>query len=214
MVQMGFSSHFTYLIYELGYTCYKYETFGPWSQVSLDLGSEFLFHVFFYCLTVNSIYVISLSQLSSCCWSAHSHSLRLEILFFSLGLKKCKVDLSQVLTVANRRRRRPEKLLGRPLLKPKMTIHEGQVVTTDVNSGNMIFEPILEEGIFRFDCSPKDRAAAFPSLSFTSTKERDTPITIHKAPSYIPTFECLLGKQIVKLEVSWILIFNHVHFGQ
>lgn len=92
--------------------------------------------------------------------------------------------------------------VGRSTSKLKMTIHEGQVVTTDVSSGDMIYEPILEEGIFRFDCSPNDRAAAFPSLSFTSTKERDAPITTHEAPSYIPTFECLLGQQIVKLEVS------------
>ncbi|GLU05271.1 hypothetical protein SLE2022_223800 [Rubroshorea leprosula] len=65
----------------------------------------------------------------------------------------------------------------------------------------MIFEPILEDGVFRFDCSSDDRNAAFPSLSFTNTKLRDTPILIHKVPSYIPTFQSLLGQQIVKLEL-------------
>ncbi|XP_031393619.1 uncharacterized protein LOC116205232 isoform X2 [Punica granatum] len=81
-----------------------------------------------------------------------------------------------------------------------MTIQEG-AVTTEAKSGNMIYESILEEGIFRFDCSSNDRAAVFPSLSFTNTKERDTPITTHKAPSFIPAFVCLLGQQIVKLEL-------------
>ncbi|OWM65021.1 hypothetical protein CDL15_Pgr028739 [Punica granatum] len=99
-----------------------------------------------------------------------------------------------------RSRRRTEKLLGGPLFKPKMTIQEG-AVTTEAKSGNMIYESILEEGIFRFDCSSNDRAAVFPSLSFTNTKERDTPITTHKAPSFIPAFVCLLGQQIVKLEL-------------
>ncbi|KAK4747953.1 hypothetical protein SAY87_014539 [Trapa incisa] len=100
-----------------------------------------------------------------------------------------------------RSRRHSEKQLGRSLLKPKMTIHEGQVVTTVISAGDMIYEPILEEGIFRFDISPNDRAAASPSLSFKNTKERDTPITTHKTPSYIPTFERLLGQQIVRLEL-------------
>ncbi|KAF2308927.1 hypothetical protein GH714_024453 [Hevea brasiliensis] len=58
----------------------------------------------------------------------------------------------------------------------------------------MIFEPILEDGVFRFDCS-------YPSLSFINTKDRDTPIISHPVPLYIPTFECVLGKQIVKLEL-------------
>ncbi|GLT91332.1 hypothetical protein SLE2022_092240 [Rubroshorea leprosula] len=77
---------------------------------------------------------------------------------------------------------------------------EGKVVTADVTSGEMLYEPILEEGVFRFDCSVGDRNAAFPSLSFTNSKLRDTPIMVHKVPSYIPTFQCLLGQQTVKLE--------------
>ncbi|XP_050232019.1 uncharacterized protein LOC126680835 isoform X2 [Mercurialis annua] len=68
-------------------------------------------------------------------------------------------------------------------------------------SDHMIYEAILEEdGIFRFDCSANDRVAAKPSLSFTHTKDRDTPIMNNSVPSYIPTFESHLDQQIVKLE--------------
>ncbi|KAG2680510.1 hypothetical protein I3760_11G101900 [Carya illinoinensis] len=73
--------------------------------------------------------------------------------------------------------------------------------TADVTSGDMIFQPILEDGIFRFDCSANDRDAAFPSLSFINSKDRDKPITGHKVPLYTPTFECLFGRQIVKIEL-------------
>ncbi|XP_015575072.1 alpha-glucosidase 2 isoform X1 [Ricinus communis] len=86
-------------------------------------------------------------------------------------------------------------------LVSKMAHHEVKTVTSDVISGNMIFEPILEDGIFRFDCSANDRVAANPSLSFTNIKDRDTPIMTHFVPSYIPTFECHLGQQIVKFEL-------------
>ncbi|XP_057997223.1 uncharacterized protein LOC110646260 isoform X2 [Hevea brasiliensis] len=82
-----------------------------------------------------------------------------------------------------------------------MAGHEGKTVTSDVKSGNMIFEPILEDGVFRFDCSADDRVAAYPSFSFINTKDRDTPIINHSVPSHIPTFDCVLGKQIVKLEL-------------
>ncbi|GAB4857922.1 hypothetical protein Ancab_015827 [Ancistrocladus abbreviatus] len=71
----------------------------------------------------------------------------------------------------------------------------------DVASSNMIFQPVLEEGVFRFDCSVDDRKAAFPSLSFVSSRVRDTPIMSHKHPSYIPIFEKDMGQQIVKLEL-------------
>lgn len=84
-----------------------------------------------------------------------------------------------------------------------MAGQEGKTVPSDVKSGNMIFVPILDDGIFRFDCSGDDRLAAYPSLSFFNSKDRDTPITRHSVPSYIPTFECALGQQIVKLEVCY-----------
>lgn len=79
---------------------------------------------------------------------------------------------------------------------------ETTTVTSDVESGNMVFEPILEDGVFRFDCSPDHRNAALPSVSFVNSKDRDTPIMgSHKVPSYTPTFECLHGQQIVQIEL-------------
>jgi alpha-glucosidase len=75
------------------------------------------------------------------------------------------------------------------------------MASSDANLGKMVFEPILEKGVFRFDCSADDRNAAFPSVSFVNPKARDTPImTIHEVPSYIPTFESTLGQQIVSFE--------------
>ncbi|KAL2901013.1 Alpha-glucosidase 2 [Bienertia sinuspersici] len=74
-------------------------------------------------------------------------------------------------------------------------------MTSDVCSGTMIYEPILEEGVFRFDCSWEDRNAAFPSLSFMNSKARDTPLMSENRPFYIPTFECTLGQQIVQLQL-------------
>lgn len=73
--------------------------------------------------------------------------------------------------------------------------------SSDVVSGDMIFEPVLEEGVFRFDCSASDRQAAYPSLSFVNGKDRDTPISTHMRPLYTPTYQCARGQQIVKLEV-------------
>ncbi|CAL5440955.1 unnamed protein product [Camellia sinensis] len=83
-----------------------------------------------------------------------------------------------------------------------MAEFEEMAVTSDVKSGNMVFEPVLEEGVFRYDCIAGHRNAAFPSLSFVNPKDRDTPImTSHNVPSYIPTFECVLGQQIVQIEL-------------
>lgn len=88
-----------------------------------------------------------------------------------------------------------------------MADHEGKAITADVISGDMIFQPILEDGVFRFDCSADDRDAAYPSLSFVNNKDRDTPIMTHKAPLYVPTYQYRMGQQIVKLEVSYYIIF-------
>ncbi|XP_052296714.1 uncharacterized protein LOC102609079 isoform X3 [Citrus sinensis] len=74
------------------------------------------------------------------------------------------------------------------------------IASSDVVSGDMIFEPVLEEGVFRFDCSASDRQAAYPSLSFVNGKDRDTPISTRTRPSYTPTYQCVRGQQIVKLE--------------
>ncbi|KAJ7943956.1 Alpha-glucosidase [Quillaja saponaria] len=98
-----------------------------------------------------------------------------------------------------RKKRLSEKHCKR--LISKMVSSEGQAVTADVTSGTMIFEPILEDGVFRFNCSTNDRDAAFPSFSFVSSSVRDTPITSQKIPLYTPTFECIPGQQVVKLEL-------------
>ncbi|KMZ74916.1 alpha-glucosidase, family GH31 [Zostera marina] len=68
-------------------------------------------------------------------------------------------------------------------------------------SGNMIFEPILEEGVFRFDCSAKHRQAAFPSFSFVQPKLRDTPITTNQLPQCVPVCKCIDGQQIVNIQL-------------
>lgn len=91
----------------------------------------------------------------------------------------------------------------------KMEQSGEKLLKSDAVFGDMIFEPVLEEGVFRFDCSVTDREAAFPSLSFTSTNIRDTPIMIDKHPVYIPSFLCDNGQRTVKLEViTALLIFN------
>lgn len=83
-----------------------------------------------------------------------------------------------------------------------MAGHEGTPSNSKACCGKMIFEPILEEGVFRFDCSADDRNAALPSISFKSSKVRDTPLmNVHKVPTYVPSCECALGQQIVTFEV-------------
>ncbi|XP_012847183.1 PREDICTED: neutral alpha-glucosidase C-like [Erythranthe guttata] len=78
---------------------------------------------------------------------------------------------------------------------------EGKSSDSEGRIGKMIFESILEEGVFRFDCSADDRNAAFPSISFQNPKVRDTPLAnVDEVPTYIPTFECSLGQQIVNIE--------------
>lgn len=92
--------------------------------------------------------------------------------------------------------------IGASFVMLKMGGIEGTTAMSDARTGNMIFESILEEGVFRFDCSADDRNAAFPSISFVDPKVRETPLmSIHKVPSYIPTFECVRGQQIVNIEL-------------
>lgn len=86
-----------------------------------------------------------------------------------------------------------------------MAGHEGVALGSTVGLGNMVFVPILEEGVFRFDCSVDDRNAAFPSISFEDPLVRDTPImNVHKIPTYVPNFECAMGQQVVNLEVIFV----------
>lgn len=64
----------------------------------------------------------------------------------------------------------------------------------------MVFEAVLEDWIFRFDCSSADKSSAFPSLSFVDSKLRETPINPNVVPSYIPTFDKISDQQIVTLQ--------------
>ncbi|KAK9724513.1 hypothetical protein RND81_05G078400 [Saponaria officinalis] len=83
----------------------------------------------------------------------------------------------------------------------RMTAIDGKGVVSDVSSGSMIYEPIMEDGVFRFDCSSDDRTSAFPSISFVNPNVRETPLMIQKGPSFTPTYERTLGQQIVQLEL-------------
>lgn len=90
----------------------------------------------------------------------------------------------------------------RSVLLSKMAGYEGTTLNSEARSGEMIFEPILEDGVFRFECSADYRNAAPPSISFEIQKVRDTPlVNVHKIPTYLPTFECTLGQQIVNIQV-------------
>ncbi|XP_071917393.1 uncharacterized protein [Coffea arabica] len=105
---------------------------------------------------------------------------------------------------SNREKGENKRFFGAILVYSQMAGCERTAVTGDMRSGNMIFEPILEDGVFRFDCSTDDRNAAFPSVSFVNPVDRETPISSdHRVPSYVPTFECVLGQQIVKIEFPY-----------
>ncbi|XP_022867688.1 uncharacterized protein LOC111387363 [Olea europaea var. sylvestris] len=84
-----------------------------------------------------------------------------------------------------------------------MANNEG-TTSSNVQSSEMIPVPILEKGVFRFDCSVDDRNNALPSISFKNPKCRDTPITnsdLH--PTYTPTFECVEEEQRVNIELPY-----------
>ncbi|XP_050270102.1 uncharacterized protein LOC126714137 isoform X3 [Quercus robur] len=139
----------------------------------------------------------------NCCWSRPVVRLR------NLGLAAATTQ-GHIFTssfpsspsgfITLRKKRLSRRLIGERLIY-KMADHEQKAVTADVSSGDMIFQPILEDGVFRFDCPPNDRDAAYPSLSFINSKDRETPIMSHKVPLYTPKFECLFEKQIVKIEL-------------
>ncbi|WOL09513.1 hypothetical protein Cni_G18266 [Canna indica] len=79
----------------------------------------------------------------------------------------------------------------------RVTMDEGKIADA---SGEMVFQPILEEGVFRFDCSETSRAAAFPSLSFAGPDLRETPVAAQRLPDYIPTFRSSNGQQTVMIQ--------------
>lgn len=90
----------------------------------------------------------------------------------------------------------------RSLAMSKMIGEEDTALNSEARTGKMVFQPILEEGVFRFDCSADDRNAAFPSISFENPRVRDAPlVNFHKVPTFIPSFECVQEQQMVNLEV-------------
>ncbi|KAJ6308370.1 hypothetical protein OIU76_018034 [Salix suchowensis] len=107
---------------------------------------------------------------------------------------------TSAVSFASRKRRLNRKSSCRGLISKMADHDQAKVVAADVVSRDMIFQPILEDGVFRFDCSAEARVASYPSLSFTCSKDRDTPIMSHSVPSYTPTCECVSGKQIVKFK--------------
>ncbi|XP_071704756.1 uncharacterized protein [Rutidosis leptorrhynchoides] len=79
----------------------------------------------------------------------------------------------------------------------------GTSISGDTKPCKMVFEPILEQGVFRFDSFANDdtRNTTFPSLSFVDPKQRDIPImSDHKLPSFVPISEHVSGQQIVLFE--------------
>ncbi|XP_057872390.2 uncharacterized protein LOC131078661 isoform X2 [Cryptomeria japonica] len=70
-------------------------------------------------------------------------------------------------------------------------------------SRKMVFMPILEEGVYRFDCDGDASKEAFPSISFLNPRARDAllEVSLHKVPDYIPFCECEHGQQVVTLEL-------------
>ena len=69
---------------------------------------------------------------------------------------------------------------------------------------DMIFEAILEDGVFRFDCSIDAQAAAFPSLSFVDPQTREIPVSSSQIPKYVPSFVNTGQKQDVIIKVEFL----------
>ncbi|XP_042427481.1 alpha-glucosidase 2-like isoform X2 [Zingiber officinale] len=69
-----------------------------------------------------------------------------------------------------------------------------------IASGKMVFQPILEAGVFRFDCTASDRSAVLPSLSFADPKAREKSIEAQMLPEFVPTFERCDGQQTVTIQ--------------
>ncbi|KAJ0254729.1 Heteroglycan glucosidase 1 [Hirschfeldia incana] len=89
----------------------------------------------------------------------------------------------------------------RHCLVRRMSVSGGDSSET-APSVDMISEAILEDGVFRFDCSLEHRKAAFPSVSFKNSKDREVPIPSYIAPVYTPTYSLLQEQQVVIFEFS------------
>eukprot|EP00252_Welwitschia_mirabilis_P011944 TRINITY_DN2656_c0_g1_i2.p1 TRINITY_DN2656_c0_g1~~TRINITY_DN2656_c0_g1_i2.p1 ORF type:complete len:985 (-),score=212.67 TRINITY_DN2656_c0_g1_i2:79-3033(-) len=71
------------------------------------------------------------------------------------------------------------------------------------NLKKMVFMPILEEGVYRFDCDTQTRENSFPSFSFSNAvvRERVFEASVDKVPVYIPLCECMQSQQVVTIEL-------------
>ncbi|KAM3403740.1 hypothetical protein ACQJBY_007078 [Aegilops geniculata] len=67
--------------------------------------------------------------------------------------------------------------------------------------GEMVWVPVLEEGVFRFDASEEARSAAGPSLSFVEPRRREEPREGGDRPAVVPACEVAgnVQKVVIKL---------------
>lgn len=74
------------------------------------------------------------------------------------------------------------------------------------HSTSMVWLPILEEGVFRFDQSEDSRKGAAPCFSFTNSRLREEVIDVSsfkkKTPTFVPQFSTEKGQQVVTLQVT------------
>ncbi|CAN6918313.1 unnamed protein product [Brassica oleracea] len=89
---------------------------------------------------------------------------------------------------------------GRRCLIRRMNVSKGD--GSETAPSDMIFVPILEDGVFRFDSSVEHRNAAFPSVSFKNSKDREVPIPSHIVPAFTPTYSLLEEQQVVTFQFS------------
>lgn len=70
---------------------------------------------------------------------------------------------------------------------------------------DMVFMPIIEEAIFRFDASEAAKRGAFPSLSFENSSLREKPLDSSslkgKKPLFVPECELQNEQQVVMIKV-------------
>ncbi|CAH8314348.1 unnamed protein product [Eruca vesicaria subsp. sativa] len=89
---------------------------------------------------------------------------------------------------------------GRQCLVRRMSVSGGDC--SETAPSDMIFRPILENGVFRFDCSVEHRVTAFPSVSFKNSRDREAPFPSDNVPAYTPTYSFLEEQQVVTFQFS------------
>ncbi|KAK6137708.1 hypothetical protein DH2020_028543 [Rehmannia glutinosa] len=96
------------------------------------------------------------------------------------GLLRSKVEMVDQTALFHLKEERVKKMAG----------CEEISLNSNLQSRKMVYEPIHEEGVFRFDCSVDARCVAFPSISFQNPIVRERPIkNVTIVPTYVPTFE-------------------------